>query len=296
MQSPHPPAWIDDFLSQEGLPHTYALMIQTVVEPLATRIQSAKGKGLFVMGICGAQGSGKSTLTAALAKVLEIRGVRVVTLSLDDLYLSRAERQALAGKVHPLLATRGVPGTHNVQAGLQLLQALSQEGRVRLPRFDKAMDDPLPQSALPEVASPVDVVLFEGWCVGARPQPVADLVDPINHLEADHDHDGRWRGFVNAQLQGPYAQLFSRLDALVFLQAPSFDVVAGWRLEQENKLRERLRKAGVSIQGLMDDAAVRRFVAHYERVTRALQAEAPQRADVLIRLQADRSIEDIVFN
>ena len=296
MQSPHPPAWIDDFLSQEGLPHTYALMIQTVVEPLATRIQSAKGKGLFVMGICGAQGSGKSTLTAALAKVLEIRGVRVVTLSLDDLYLSRAERQALAGKVHPLLATRGVPGTHNVQAGLHLLQTLGQEGRVRLPRFDKAMDDPLPRSALPEVASPVDVVLFEGWCVGARPQSPADLVAPINQLESVHDPDGTWRGFVNAQLQGPYADLFAKLDALVFLRAPSFDVVADWRLEQEDKLRARLLKAGASIQGLMDEAAVRRFVAHYERVTRALQAEAPQRADVLIRLQADRSIEDIVFN
>ena len=296
MQSPHPPAWIDDFLSQEGLPHTYALMIQTVVEPLATRIQSAKGKGLFVMGICGAQGSVKSTLTAALAKVLEIRGVRVVTLSLDDLYLSRADRQALAGKVHPLLATRGVPGTHNVQAGLQLLQALGQEGRVRRPRFDKATDDPLPQDAWPEVAAPVDVVLFEGWCVGARAQSPADLVAPINQLESVHDPDGRWRGFVNAQLQGPYADLFAKLDALVFLRAPSFDVVADWRFEQEDKLRSRLLKAGASIQGLMDEAAVRRFVANYERVTRVLLSEVPQRADVLIQLQADRSIGDIAFN
>ena len=132
--------------------------------------------------------------------------------------------------------------------------------------------------------------------MGARAQSPADLVAPINQLESVHDPDGRWRGFVNAQLQGPYADLFAKLDALVFLRAPSFDVVADWRFEQEDKLRSRLLKAEASIQGLMDEAAVRRFVANYERVTRVLLSEVPQRADVLIQLQADRSIGDIAFN
>jgi len=224
--------WFADFLSREGLPTSFSDVLHTVVKPLADRIAKSQGT-LRRVGLCGAQGSGKSTLTSALALMLEARGLTVAVLSLDDLYLSRSHRQELARLTHPLLATRGVPGTHDVALGIQIMEAVFTPGVTPLPRFDKATDNPAPPSAWPHLTGPVDVLLFEGWCVGARPQPDADLAIPVNALERDEDPDGRWRAYVNDQLKNAYADLFSKLDLLVFLQAPDFDVVAGWRLEQE---------------------------------------------------------------
>src|SRR6185437_8649015 len=77
--------------------------------------------GPLVLGLCGAQGSGKSILARSLADRFASRGRRVAVLSLDDLYLTKAERSRLAQEVHPLLGTRGVPGTHDVALGLQIL-------------------------------------------------------------------------------------------------------------------------------------------------------------------------------
>jgi D-glycerate 3-kinase len=178
---------------------------------------------------------------------------------------------------------------------LRVLEALLQARSVALPRFDKATDNSIPISEWPLVTGPVDLVLFEGWCLGARAQSRIDLMAPINSLEQEEDPDGRWRAYVNAQLGGPYVDLFAKLDLFVFLKVPDFDVVGDWRLEQEDKLRARRLKEGSSTDGLMDEAGVRRFVAHYERVTRALLKEAPDRADVLVRLAADRSVSEVRF-
>ncbi|HEX4847424.1 MAG TPA: kinase, partial [Novosphingobium sp.] len=97
--------------------------------------------GLFVLGLSGSQGSGKTTLVAGLEQALEAQGLRVARLSLDDLYLTRAERIALGQSVHPLLATRGVPGTHDVALGLEVIAALERGKAAALPRFDKGRDD-----------------------------------------------------------------------------------------------------------------------------------------------------------
>ena len=109
--------WLEPFLARERLPADYAEVVKGVGEPLAEDIASHVPAGGLVVGICGAQGSGKSTLTAVLRKLLEMRGLRVASLSLDDLYLTRGERRELAARIHPLLATRGVPGTHDVELG-----------------------------------------------------------------------------------------------------------------------------------------------------------------------------------
>lgn len=274
---------LDAFIAAEGLPAGYADIVAAIHRPIAEHIAAAaavKGKEL-VVGLCGAQGSGKSTMAAALKLLLEARGLSVALLSIDDLYLTREERARLAAEVHPLLATRGVPGTHDVALGLTLIDRLAQPGAVALPRFDKARDTRAPEAAWPCVEGPVDVLLFEGWCVGARPQPAAMLEAPINDLERLQDPDGRWRRFVNEALAGPYQALFGRIDLLVMLAAPSFDVVLGWRLEQEHKLRAR-------VGGGMDDAAVAAFIRHYERLTRHILAEMPGRADMLVRLDEAR--------
>lgn len=237
----------------------------------------------LVVGLCGAQGSGKSTLAAALADRLTVAGHRTAILALDDLYLPAADRVALAGAVHPLLRVRGVPGTHDPELGLALLSRLGEAGPVAMPRFDKATDD---RAAPATVEGPFDVILFEGWCVGAAPQAADDLARPVNALEAEADTDGVWRRHVNAALAGPYRALFGRIDRLILLAAPGFDVVHGWRLQQEEELRAR-RPEGA---GLMDTAAVAAFIQHYERLTRHILAEMPGRADLTLYLDPDRRV------
>ncbi|MFD3262757.1 kinase [Phenylobacterium ferrooxidans] len=277
-------AWLSDFIAAEGLPPDFAETALAICGPLAARIIADARTPGFVVGVCGSQASGKSTLTAVLRRMLEDQGLKVASLSLDDLYLTRAQRQDLARDVHPLMATRGVPGTHDVALGLAVLDGLAGPGETLLPAFDKAADDRRPQGV--PVAGPVDVILFEGWCVGAVPQ--ADVSAPINALERDRDPDGRWRSFVNDALAGPYQALFARIDLLVLLKAPSFDVVLAWRQEQEAKLRARLAREGGDLKRAMTDAQVADFIAHYERLTRHILAEMPGRADMMVALDQQR--------
>jgi D-glycerate 3-kinase len=244
----------------------------------------------LVVGICGAQGSGKSTLADGLLQGLREAGVAAATLSIDDLYLTLAERERLAREVHPLLRTRGVPGTHDVDLGLSAIGDIDARRPTLLPRFDKSRDDRAPVDRWQPVDQPLDVLLFEGWCVGARPQPPQDLVEPINALERDEDRDGRWRAYVNAALEGRYRALFGRIDLLILLAAPGFEVVRAWRIQQENDLRAH---AEAGAPGLMNDDQIARFIQHYERITRHILAEMPGRADVTIALDADRHVQRV---
>jgi D-glycerate 3-kinase len=264
------------------LPASYRTLIEEQHAPLAQRIAARAARRParpWVVGICGPQGSGKSTLAASLRQLLAAQGLRAAVLSLDDLYLTHAQRAALAGRVHPLLAQRGVPGTHDVALGLDVIARLGEPGTVALPSFDKARDDRCALAQWPRVAAPLDVLLFEGWCVGARPQAEAELVTPLNALERTEDQQGVWRRYVNAALAGDYQRLFAGLDELVLLQAESFEHVYAWRLEQEHKLRERLRATGADLAATMDDAALARFIQLFERLTRHILAEMPARAD-----------------
>jgi D-glycerate 3-kinase len=235
----------------------------------------------FVLGLCGAQGSGKSTIAAALAGRFD----RSAVLSLDDLYLPRASRADLARDVHPLFATRGVPGTHDVALGRAIFAALDRGEAVALPRFDKARDDRAPRGDWPTAPADCDLLVFEGWCVGAAPQDAAALDAPINTLERDEDADGVWRRASNAALAADYQALFARIDALVLLAAPDIATVVAWRGEQERALRADRSGAGV-----MDAAGIARFVAHYERLTCHILAEMPARADLVLPLAADRTL------
>lgn len=282
------PTWLSAFLRDERLPADFAAEIERLHAPLAARIAAVAMGPAFVVGICGPQGAGKTTTVRILARLLEAQGLRVATLSLDDLYLPRAEREALARDVHPLLRTRGAPGTHDVALGLIVLDGLAGEGATAVPRFDKAQDDRAPVETWPVVEGPVDVVLLEGWCLGARPETPEALREPVNTLERERDPDGVWRAYVNAALAGPYRPLFARLDFLVLFTAPDFETVLAWRQEQEAKLRERLTLAGQGSSQAMSQAQVADFVRHYERLTRHIARELPARADLVVALDRDR--------
>ena len=261
-----------------------------LIERLAEFVAAARAErsSLLTLGICGAQGSGKSTLVAALARRLEGGGLRVAALSLDDLYLTRAERQRLASGVHPLFATRGVPGTHDVALGLATIAALTRGEAAALPRFDKDRDDRALEAEWPCAPAGTQVLLLEGWCLGAVPQSAAKLVRPVNALEADEDAGAIWRSHANAALTGPYRHLFAAIDRLILLAAPGWHVVAKWREQQEAQLREHA-------SGAMTPQQVTRFISHYERLTRWILAEMPQRADLTVRLGEGREVLGISY-
>lgn len=274
--SPDP---IGKLIAAHHLPQSYRAVVEEYWTPLADLIAARREP--LIVGINGAQGSGKSTLCAFLEVLLAERGLKAATLSLDDLYLGKADRQKLARELHPLFATRGVPGTHAPALGMAIFDAVQTGASLDLPRFDKGTDD---RRAAPQhVPGPIDVLLFEGWCVGCRPEADEELLDPVNALERDEDPDGVWRSVANLWLRGEYRDLFDRLDMLVMLKVGGFDAVIANRRKQEDKLRA----ARPNAPGLMDEAALARFCQHYERLTRHMLEDLPRRADVVIEIGPD---------
>lgn len=266
-------------------------LVEGLCVPLAQTLaeQVVRARLHAIVGLSGAQGTGKSTVAQLVCALLkEGFGLTAIAVSLDDYYLSRAARKALARDRHPLLATRGVPGTHDVDALHAALKALRGAGAgvvLELPQFSKADDDRLPEPR--RVVGPFDLIVLEGWCVGARPQADDALIEPVNALERESDRDGHFRSFVNAELRQRYAQLWNELDVQVFLAAPSFEAARTFRLEQEHKLR---RRAPAGATGVMSDAQLQRFTEHFERVTRHMLQDMPARADVVVRLDESRRV------
>ena len=249
---------------------------------VARVLDDALSHGCRVYAIAGLQGTGKSTLSAQMTLLAKERGVRVVALSIDDFYLGHGERQALARRVHPLCATRGPPGTHEVALACGVLDALRAGREVALPRFDKIADDRLPRERWP-VARDTDLAILEGWFLRTPPQSPADLVAPINALERDEDPEGTWRRWSNQALADDYPPLWDRLDRMLFLQGPGFGIVPEWRWQQEQSLQalHPERKA-------MSHAQVLRFVQFFERVSRQALRTLPGIAERTIRLDAQR--------
>ena len=238
--------------------------------------------GARVFAISGVQGSGKSTLAAQLAQASEAQGLRTAVLSIDDVYLDRDARQALARDVHPLLATRGPPGTHDLALAFATLDALRDTGAAALPRFDKPGDRRLPRRDWPRV-SRIDLVVLEGWFIGTPAEDEAALRAPINTLERNEDRDATWRRWCNAALARDYPALWARIDRLLFLQPPGFDIVPEWRWQAEQALH-----ADDPSRPAMDRTGIDRFVQHYERVSRQALRTLPAIADTVIALDAAR--------
>lgn len=232
--------------------------------------------------VSGVQGSGKSTLAAQIADLGMQRGINVAVLSIDDFYLDRPERLRIGDDLHPLLATRGPPGTHDVALACDVLDRLRDRAPTRLPRFDKIADRRVAASRWP-VARATDLVVLEGWFLKTPPQAEAELATPINALERDEDRDGAWRTYCNDSLGRDYPPLWSRLDRLLLLQPPGFDVVPGWRWQQEQALQ-----AANPGQQTMTRPQVERFVQLFERVSRQALRTLPAIAERTVVIDANR--------
>ena len=230
------------------------------------------------IGIAGAQGSGKTTLARAAAEAFG-----AVQLSLDDVYLTKAERAVMAREVHPLFAVRGPPGAHDLGLLERTVEALSTAGpddETLIPVFDKRTDDRAPIALWRRVRGRPRAILIDGWCLGAKPQMHQDLNAGLNRLEREQDRDGVWRRAVNAFTGGAYTDLARGLDQRVFLRAPGFETVLDWRCEQEAGLLGRALTPA-------ERDGVAGFILHFERLTRRM-IDGGVLADVTVQLDRNR--------
>ncbi len=257
-----------------------------VIADMARALENASRP--LVYGIAGAQGAGKSTIARAALARFQAEGRKVAALSIDDLYFGREERRRIAARLHPLFITRGPPGTHDVERGVSIVGAVKASRSARLPRFSKALDEPLAMTEWEDAPSDLDLLIFEGWCLGARPEAYEALGKPINVLEEVFDANGRWRRAVNTALAGAYQGLFARIDRLAYLRPPAFEIVKQWRWELELAIAAH-RPTG-DAPGLLDVDEIDFFVQHYERITRGMMAALPDQADLTIQLDEHRRV------
>ncbi|MFO1506333.1 MAG: kinase [Lysobacterales bacterium] len=250
----------------------------------AVRQQIRAASSPTLIGLSGPLGSGKTTLARQLVAAAMDAGIETRLLSLDDFYFGRAARRRLARDVHPLLAVRGVPGTHDVALLAAVLDALPRArpgSPVFVPRFDKGRDTRAPPASWRRVVRAPRWIVLEGWCVGVPPQPRAALAAPINALERAEDPMGHWRRWVNDRLRHEYARLWRRLDVLIALAAPDLAAISRWREQQEQYLRRR------HAVHAMPPSEVVRFMARCERWLRHAATALPAHADLCIDLDRD---------
>ncbi len=296
-----PTSGLSKLMQQQALPTDFMCTVDKVYRPIAAQLarwQSAADRTI-VIGVNGCQGSGKSTLAVFLKHMLGAEsGIRAEVVSMDNLYHPRDKREELGDSIHPLLRTRGVPGTHDIQLGGDVIRQLCGAGKATataIPGFDKATDDCTRKEIWDVVTGRPDIVILEGWCVGVTAQEETEIVEAINSLESEKDPDCVWRRYVNEQIAGPYAHFFECVDFLVMLQAPSFDVVFDWRRQQERQLGERTGKRSEPA-GIMGDEALNEFIMHFERLTRHMLRTLPAKTDILVELVADRSPGRVVID
>lgn len=266
--------------------------------PLAMQL-AAKQKALgrpLIQGILGGQGTGKTTMGRMLTSILSQLGDRTLSLSIDDLYKTYAERQQLR-EVDPRLIWRGPPGTHDVDLGLQVLDRLrkqwSQPGEettqfIEVPRFDKSAWQGAGDRTTPELVEAADIVLFEGWFVGVRPveEDIWDNAPAPILTEGD-------RAFArdNNQRLQEYLPLWDRLDSLIVLYPVDYRLSLAWRKQAEHEMIAS-GKSGMS------DAQIEKFVRYFWQ---ALHPQLfidpllknPAWVDLVIEINRDRTLGKI---
>ena len=235
-----------------------------------------------IIGLSGGQGAGKSTITEILKFILKKKyRLEVCIFSLDDFYKTKIERTKMSKKVHPLFLTRGVPGTHDIKLINKTLVKLKKKSfkTVLIPRFDKSTDNRFKKSKWIQVKKYPNIIIFEGWCVGAKHQRNFELKRPLNFIERKYDANSRWRKKVNDYLKNQYNKLFSKIDKLVYLKVPNFNNIFKWRLHQEQKLKLTTKN-----KGTMSKSDIKKFIMFYERITKQMMKDYTKLSDLTIFL------------
>jgi D-glycerate 3-kinase len=253
-----------------------------------------KNKTIRIIGLTGGQGAGKSTITQIIKLILKIKyNLRTVYFSIDDFYKTSLERIKLSKKIHKLFKTRGVPGTHDIDLLKKTFLSLVKRNfkPFSIPQFDKSRDDRFPKKKWLKIKKQPNIIIFEGWCVGAKAQKKKYLKKPINALEKKHDQDLKWRSRVNHELNHEYKKIFNKINKLIFLKVPNFKCVYRWRLLQEKKLQ--LTSKGKKI---MSPTQVKKFIMFYERITKQMLIDLREKAYAVLYLDKKHRFNKIKFN
>jgi D-glycerate 3-kinase len=272
-------------------------MIKSFLIPVSEWIsKKTDKKKTLIIGLAGGQGSGKTTISSILSIILKKHfKLNVFIASIDDFYKTRKDRKILSKKKHSLLMTRGVPGTHDINLMLSFFKKVKSKKfkSLEVPKFNKAIDDRCKKSLWYKLKSKPDVVIFEGWCVGARAQSSSKLKKPINSLEKVYDQGAKWRVHVNNQLKTKYKTLFNQLDGLLYLKAKNFNLLRQWRLKQERKLWVQTKnKKNLKI---MSSGDVINFMQTYQRITQQMFKDAVKSSSIIMNLNSKHQIEKIKF-
>ena len=269
--------------------------LNTFYLPLSEWIYSTykKDNRTKIIGLSGGQGAGKSTITEILKFILKRKyGLELCIFSIDDFYKTKAERKKMSKNVHSLFLTRGVPGTHDVSLIQKTLTNLKKKNfkTVLVPRFDKSVDDRFIKSKWTKVTKAPNIIIFEGWCVGATEQKEKVLKKSINLIERKYDKNFKWRKRINDQLKNNYKKLFNKIDKLVYLKAPSFNHIFKWRLHQEQKLKLTSKN-----KKTMSKSKVREFIMFYERITKHMMKDFYRISDLTIFLDKNHRSKKMKF-
>tara|TARA_Y100000591_G_C21825283_1_gene696244 strand:- start:47 stop:964 length:918 start_codon:yes stop_codon:yes gene_type:complete len=251
-------------------------------------------KRTIIVGLTGGQGSGKSTISSILKIILKASfNLNTVIFSIDDFYKTSKERKKMSIEISPLFLTRGVPGTHDTGMLFNCLKNLKKKKfkNILIPKFDKSNDDRRPKKYWQKVKKKADIVIFEGWCVGATPQKNKDLIAPINVLEKEKDKKRIWRNYVNKELKTNYKKIFKLIDTTIFLKVPSFEHVYKWRLLQEKKLN--IISKGKKI---MTKKEIKNFIMFYERLTKYMLKHLSNKVKFLINIDTKHRLKSIKVN
>ena len=270
-------------------------MIKSFVIPLCFWIsKKAYKKRPYFVGLAGGQGSGKTTISS-LIKIILIKyfKLNVFRISIDDFYKTRKERINLSKRVHPMLLTRGVPGTHDIDMMLNFFRASKSKkfNRLKLPTFNKAIDDRFNKKRWYDLKKRPDIIIFEGWCVGAKSEKNTTLKKTINSLEKINDQKQIWRKYVNYQLKSKYKDLYSQLNCLIYLKAKNFSLLQKWRLKQERKLWVQSKVKSK----IMSKGDVLNFMQTYQRITQNMFRNMPKYASVIFNLNSNHQIKSAVY-
>ena len=272
-------------------------MIKSFLIPLCFWIsKKADKKRPYFVGLAGGQGTGKTT-TSSLLRIILIKYFRlkVFRISIDDFYKTRKERIRLSKRIHPMLLTRGVPGTHDIGMMLSFFKKVKRKQfkRLKLPTFNKAIDDRFSKKHWYDLKNKPDVIIFEGWCVGAKSEKNNTLKRTINSMERLKDRKQIWRKYVNQQLKSKYNNLYSQLNCLIYLKAKNFNLLQKWRLKQEHKLWLKTKKS--SNHKIMSKGDVINFMQTYQRITENMFKKMPRYASIILNLNSNHQIKSAVY-
>ena len=272
-------------------------MIKSFLIPLCFWIsKKADKKRPYFIGLAGGQGTGKTTISSLIRIILiKYFKLKVFRISIDDFYKTRKERINLSKSVHPMLLTRGVPGTHDINMMLNFFRKAKSKKfkRLKLPTFNKAIDDRFNKKRWYDLKDKPDVIIFEGWCVGAKSEKNNTLKKTINSMEKAKDQKQIWRKYVNQQLKLKYKNLYSQLNCLIYLKAKNFSLLQKWRLKQERKLwLSSKRKLNLKIMSKVD---VLNFMQTYQRITQNMFRYMPKYASIIFNLNNNHQIKSAVY-